>query len=471
MVYAGTGRSSGLRATIDLLICFSIVELAVHIGSDSHASPARLFSFRITVCEALVAVMFVLVWKYSFSIFGLYRRGTLWAAKVVRATCGCFLLTAVLASILLVTHTVPRPGRTCELFFALSLSYEMLVLIGSSLLRRGLTARDPRRVLIIGSGRRASKAWRAMRIANHGGVTFLGFVDDRDESEMAPDVAARYRGRIDALPSLILSEVVDAIVLAMPAKSCYEQVQRAIVIAEQAGVSVVYLRDIFQTAYRRKEMIDDNLFEELVPLEHHHLLQQTIKRLIDIVGALVGLAIAAPVMLVIAATIKAADPGPVFFRQERFRYRRRRFQIIKFRSMVKDAPMLLSSLESKNEASGPIFKMRRDPRITAVGRVLRSTSLDELPQLWNVLTGDMSLVGPRPMSVRDVTLFDDATLMRRFSVKPGLTGLWQVSGRSSVSFEQWMAFDFHYIDSWSIALDLRILARTVSAVVKRSGAM
>jgi lipopolysaccharide/colanic/teichoic acid biosynthesis glycosyltransferase len=171
-----------------------------------------------------------------------------------------------------------------------------------------------------------------------------------------------------------------------------------------------------------------------------------------------------------AIAIKATSKGPAFFIQERYGLRRRLFPMCKFRSMVVNAPELLAQLEDQNEAAGPIFKIRRDPRVTAVGRILRVSSIDELPQLWNVLTGDMSLVGPRPMTIRDVSLFSEATLMRRFSVKPGITGLWQVSGRSDTSFDQWIKFDFSYIDDWSLGLDLRILARTVSAVLKRSGA-
>jgi len=142
----------------------------------------------------------------------------------------------------------------------------------------------------------------------------------------------------------------------------------------------------------------------------------------------------------------------------------------KFRSMVVNAPQLMAQLESRNEADGPIFKIQNDPRITSVGKYLRKLSLDELPQLWNVLIGDMSLVGPRPMSLRDVARFSDAQLMRRFTVKPGITGLWQVSGRSSLSFEKWMMLDFRYIDEWSFGLDLKILARTVPVVLKRTGA-
>jgi lipopolysaccharide/colanic/teichoic acid biosynthesis glycosyltransferase len=179
----------------------------------------------------------------------------------------------------------------------------------------------------------------------------------------------------------------------------------------------------------------------------------------------------APVFLMVAVAVKLDSPGPAFFAQDRYGWRRRRFRMFKFRSMVRDAPELMTAMEKLNEARGPIFKMTNDPRVTAVGRFIRQSSLDELPQLFNVLLGDMSLVGPRPMSVRDVSLFNEAQLMRRFSVRPGITGSWQVSGRGSFNFDQWVELDFAYIDDWSLTLDLKILLQTVPAVLRRSGAV
>jgi lipopolysaccharide/colanic/teichoic acid biosynthesis glycosyltransferase len=183
------------------------------------------------------------------------------------------------------------------------------------------------------------------------------------------------------------------------------------------------------------------------------------------------LVLLSPLFLLVAIAIKATSPGPIIFAQERYGHHRRLFRMYKFRSMVGNAPELMAQLESRNEASGPVFKIRQDPRVTPLGKILRAFSLDELPQLWNVVIGNMSLVGPRPLPVRDVSLFSEASLMRRFSAKPGITGLWQVSGRSDVSFEQWMTLDFRYIDDWSLILDFWILAKTLSAVVKRSGAV
>jgi lipopolysaccharide/colanic/teichoic acid biosynthesis glycosyltransferase len=215
---------------------------------------------------------------------------------------------------------------------------------------------------------------------------------------------------------------------------------------------------------------EPQMFTALVPSQELLLTTLTIKRVLDLLGAIGGLLLLAPLFLLTALAIWATSKGPVFFVQERYGYRRRKFRMYKFRSMVANAPELMAQLEERNEAVGPIFKIRKDPRITPLGRILRITSIDELPQLWNVLIGNMSLVGPRPMSIRDVSRFNEATLMRRFSVKPGITGLLQVTGRSDASFAQWIEYDNGYIDDWSLGLDFRILARTIGVVLKRSGA-
>jgi lipopolysaccharide/colanic/teichoic acid biosynthesis glycosyltransferase len=174
--------------------------------------------------------------------------------------------------------------------------------------------------------------------------------------------------------------------------------------------------------------------------------------------------------LSVVVLIKWTSEGPVLFTQERYGLNKRTFRIFKFRTMIANAEAAQASLEHMNEGTGPTFKIFRDPRITKIGSFLRRTSIDELPQLINILRGEMSFVGPRPMNLRDVGLFSEAWLMRRFSVKPGLTGLWQVSGRSNVSFDRWIALDLKYIDNWSLLLDFRILAMTVPAVIKVTGA-
>jgi lipopolysaccharide/colanic/teichoic acid biosynthesis glycosyltransferase len=176
------------------------------------------------------------------------------------------------------------------------------------------------------------------------------------------------------------------------------------------------------------------------------------------------------VFAVVAILIKLTSQGPVFFSQTRVGLNKRQFKMYKFRTMVMNAEKMQNQLLARNEMSGPVFKMKDDPRVTPLGKFLRKSSLDELPQLWNVVKGDMSLVGPRAMSFRDYSLFDQDWQRRRFSVKPGITCLWQVNGRNSVPFEQWMELDMQYIDKWSLWLDFKILARTVPAVLRGTGA-
>jgi exopolysaccharide biosynthesis polyprenyl glycosylphosphotransferase len=199
----------------------------------------------------------------------------------------------------------------------------------------------------------------------------------------------------------------------------------------------------------------------------------TMKRVFDFTLSAILLILLGPLLLVTAILIKLTSPGPVFFVQKRVGYNKRSFYICKFRTMVADAEHKLRDIEHLNEVTGPVFKIKNDPRLTPIGGFLRRTSIDELPQLFNVLWGDMSLVGPRPLQVRDYDLFTkngEDWQRRRFSVRPGITCLWQVNGRSSLPFEQWMELDLKYVQQWSLWLDFEILARTIPAVFKGSGA-
>jgi lipopolysaccharide/colanic/teichoic acid biosynthesis glycosyltransferase len=190
----------------------------------------------------------------------------------------------------------------------------------------------------------------------------------------------------------------------------------------------------------------------------------------DVTVSLVLLILLAPLFVFVAVVLKLSSAGPVFFVQERVGLNKRPFRLLKFRTMVQDAERLQPALEGRNEATGPVFKIRNDPRITRVGAWLRRTSIDELPQLINVFVGDMSLVGPRPLPVRDYRGFDADWHRRRVSVRPGITCLWQVGGRSSVPFERWMELDMLYIDTWSLWLDFKVLVRTLPAVLSGRGA-
>jgi exopolysaccharide biosynthesis polyprenyl glycosylphosphotransferase len=193
-----------------------------------------------------------------------------------------------------------------------------------------------------------------------------------------------------------------------------------------------------------------------------------VKRLIDLVGAVLGLIVLAPLLGGIALAIIATDGRPVLYRQERVGLHGRRFMVVKYRSMVKEADALLDSLRDKNEIHGHAFKMTADPRVTRVGRFLRKSSLDELPQLWNVLRGEMSLVGPRPPLPTEVDAYD-IWHRRRLSMKPGITGLWQIEGRHEPEFDRWVEKDLEYIDRWSPWLDIQIIMRTIPAMLRTEG--
>ncbi len=194
-----------------------------------------------------------------------------------------------------------------------------------------------------------------------------------------------------------------------------------------------------------------------------------IKRGIDLTGSALALLVTSPLLALVAVLVKLEDGGPVFFAQERAGLYGRRFQMYKFRSMAVDAEARKESLAHLNEMSGPVFKMRDDPRITRVGRWIRRLSIDELPQFYNVLRGEMSLVGPRPPIPLEVARYE-RWQMRRLSMKPGITCIWQVSGRNEVDFDTWMRLDLEYIDNWSLFLDLKLLMKTVPVVIAGSGA-
>jgi lipopolysaccharide/colanic/teichoic acid biosynthesis glycosyltransferase len=200
-------------------------------------------------------------------------------------------------------------------------------------------------------------------------------------------------------------------------------------------------------------------------------LTHAIKRGVDIMVAAILLIASLPVLIVITLAIKLSSRGPVLFIQDRIGLNKQRFKIYKFRTMIPDAERYLSDSFLRNDTGGAAFKMKDDPRVTAIGRVLRKFSLDELPQLFNVLLGNMSLVGPRPLTVKDLESFPENEYHRRFRVKPGITCLYQISGRSLLSFDQWMLLDLRYVDQWSLWLDFSILARTIPVVVKGVGAV
>jgi exopolysaccharide biosynthesis polyprenyl glycosylphosphotransferase len=237
-----------------------------------------------------------------------------------------------------------------------------------------------------------------------------------------------------------------------------------------AGIPVTMPTDIFGDYFPppRVSRFGSTAALSFAPVHHSHSML-LLKRGIDIVGAAIGLILAAPLLAVAAVAIKLSSPGPVLFRQSRSGLHGRPFDMLKLRTMYRDAEERIEELLHLNEMDGPVFKIREDPRITPVSRFLRRYSIDEVPQLWNVLTGDMSLVGPRPPIPAEVARYETSE-RRRLSMRPGLTCLWQINGRNSLAFAEWVKLDLEYIDGWSLAADFKILVKTVPAVLRGTGA-
>jgi len=302
------------------------------------------------------------------------------------------------------------------------------------------------------------------------GVHIVGFLDPKGYSagRRATD---EILGHVDQISKVLRNNVVEDVVVAVP-RSMLGDVESIIDACQEEGVRLRFMADIytFQAANVRVSTVSGIplLTFEPVNEENNALIA---KRIFDVLVTTLAMPFVLLVFVLVAAAIRIDSKGPIFFNQVRVGQHKRKFKMHKFRSMVEDAEKQLQQVECLNEASGPIFKIKDDPRMTRVGRFIRRTSIDELPQLINVFKGEMSLVGPRPMSVRDVNLFDKGAQRKRFSVRPGITCIWQISGRSELTFDEWLEMDLQYIDSWSFGLDLKILLRTIPVVLGRKGAV
>ena len=376
---------------------------------------------------------------------------------------GCMLTTVGLAVTTYAFHMnsiVPRGmiAFFCGISFSLIWSKEELV----RLILRSNVAQSQyrRRFILVGSQKEINRMCVEL--------------EGRKDESVA--IIAQFDLTAHALPQLIqmLHEHSAYGVILNARHTYFEQVENVIKACELEGGEVWLVADFFSTQISRTTL-DEMLGHPLLIFRTAPEIswQSFAKHAIDFIGAFLMLLIliVIPVIPLIALAIKLASPGPVFFRQQRSGQNGAPFTVYKFRTMVTNAEQFKHELEAMNEMTGPVFKVTNDPRVTRLGRFLRKYSLDELPQLWNVLRGEMSLVGPRPLPVDEVKRFNDLSHRRRLSVKPGLTCLWQVKGRNKISdFKDWVRLDLEYIDTWSIWLDLKILLLTIPAVLRGTGA-
>jgi len=325
------------------------------------------------------------------------------------------------------------------------------------------------RAIIVGAGEMGRTVMRTV-VARPGlGYHIVGFVDDNPEKGNSNIGRFQGLGPIRELPDLIEKENVDEVIITLP-WMYHRKIMGVVRACERRNVSAHIVPDLFQMSLSRVD-VDDLGGVPLVGVREVGFGQKVraIKRVVDVAVAALGLTLGAPLLGLMAMAIRLDSPGPVIFRQTRVGANGKRFEMYKFRSMYEGAEKKLEELRDLSEVDGPIFKMKDDPRVTPVGRVLRRTSLDELPQLWNVLRGDMSLVGPRPPLPCEVGEYMEWH-KKRLEVRPGVTGLWQVSGRSLLSFDEQCLLDIYYIENWSLWLDFQIMLRTVPEVIFGNGA-
>jgi exopolysaccharide biosynthesis polyprenyl glycosylphosphotransferase len=364
-----------------------------------------------------------------------------------------------------------------SLFLAIFVVVSSLLMVSSRLILRRVLARmrihgrNLRHMLIVGTNARAVRFAKQVEASPELGYRLVGFVDDdwsgtgefhRNGYALVSDLAG--------FPDYVRHNVLDEVVIELPLKSRYQQALEVFNCCQEQGIIVRCMPDIFNSKLGGLEDPPDEIPVLACPTASRDGWPLLVKRLLDISASSLALVLLSPLFLAVAIMIKLTSHGPIFFVQERLGLNKRRFRLYKFRTMVPEAEKMMAELEALNEMSGPVFKITNDPRITCPGRFLRKSSIDELPQLFNVLTGDMSLVGPRPLPLRDYGGFEQDWQRRRFSVRPGLTCLWQINGRNRVEFEYWMHLDMQYIDNWSLWLDWKILALTIPAIIRGEGA-
>jgi exopolysaccharide biosynthesis polyprenyl glycosylphosphotransferase len=460
-------RVAALRA---LLVASDV--LAV-VASFALASLLRFGGGWVASWEALVpAVWLVLPLAVAVAILGLWRQGLydLVVRWSLRNELGALLQAgAALMLLTLAALFAFGLGGVSRLFLSAFFPLVAVGLVGSRVAIRAAfkianaRGRAQRRVVIVGSGPVAQRYLR-QGVATAGmGVEVIGYLGDAAEAMPV----ARLGGIVD-LPRVLMTVVVDEVVIALPLLSGRE-IEYALEAAEEQGKAVripLHLRED-RVAGARLEVVGATPTLAMANSADASLAKAA-KRVLDVVVAAVALVAALPVLLAAMAAIAVTDGAPVLFRQRRTGLHGRDFDALKLRTMVRDAEARKAELAALNERTGPVFKMDDDPRVTPVGRFLRRTSIDELPQLVNVLRGDMSLVGPRPATLDEVERYAPWH-RRRLSVKPGMTGLWQVSARNDPDFDSWVALDLAYIDSWSLQEDLKLLARTPVALLRNAG--
>jgi lipopolysaccharide/colanic/teichoic acid biosynthesis glycosyltransferase len=466
-------------------------------GKSVFETHLGVLEMRITILNMLFVGAYLVFWHFVLRMRGLYNSYRLSPASREFKDLGT---AVILATAPLLPLSLPLGFEYVNPTFLVV--FPALAFVGLGLERRFLRAiarqvrsygRNLRDVVIVGDGgaaldgaarlaQRDGLGYRVIEVLNvrapsaghsaraNGVVHVNGNGNGSAINGVVPNGNGIGHDPLSQLALLLETRPIDEVFLGLPLDGSEPLIRPIIALCEEQGITVRVVAHLAALDWGKASI--DTLGEQpviTISSGPPDTLRLVAKRLIDVAGSGLGLLVLAPLLAAIALAVKLDSGGPIFFVQERVGMNRRRFPAYKFRTMVVGAERLQAELEHLNEAEGPVFKIEEDPRCTRLGRMLRRLSLDELPQLANVLMGDMSLVGPRPLPVRDVDRIDTRWHRRRFSVKPGITCLWQINSREP-KFDEWIRSDMEYIDNWSLMLDLKILAKTIPAVISGQGA-
>jgi exopolysaccharide biosynthesis polyprenyl glycosylphosphotransferase len=412
----------------------------------------------------------LLVWLLASWIAGLY--GVYRTVGIGTEVLRLARTFAILAVVIAAGQFVWKNHELSRLFFGLYYASAFALLLANRVTVRVLAHAARRRgfntrtFAVVGLGEMVEGVVEAISAHREWGYLFAGYIVE-DGAQRPPGV--KVLGRLSQMGEILETHVLDEVIFGVPREKL-EDIEQAVLLCEEQGVRVKVLLNFFPNRSSHMEVEDLEglplLTFSSTPTEAAPLVA---KRVFDVAVSATLLTLLSPLFAAIALAIKLETSGPVLFRQRRIGQNGREFWLYKFRSMCADAEARVSQLRRHNEMDGPVFKMRKDPRVTRVGRFLRRTSLDEFPQFWNVFKGEMSVVGPRPPLPSEVRLYQ-RWQRRRLSVKPGITCIWQISGRNEIDFAEWMALDLHYIDNWSLWGDVKIVLQTIPAVLWGRGA-
>ena len=459
---------AGLAALIAAYLGRSLVKF-LPLEIAQHFNPVLLplldYLYFWLACLPVWLVLLLATQKYSEVLHWPFRRQFLRVARVVMLVGMCMAFLTYTLKL-----EISRP-----IFFGFLLMTGVFLFLNRAVLdgilrSRNISEHNQIRILVVGAAQRVRELTDSLEALRRWGFNVVGFLSDRDQESVLSGRVHRL-GSPQQLRSLISEGlVVDEIIFADSGIADFKGFQQIIAVCQELGIRTRVAADFFPPNSGRVslEYLDGIPFITLLTVPEHSF-DVVLKRIVDFLVAAGSLILLSPLMLLVWMAVRLTSHGPVFYRQTRCGLFGRRFTLFKFRTMMDGAQDKLWEIRHLNEMSGPVFKMRNDPRVTPLGKYLRKFSLDEIPQFWNVIKGEMSIVGPRAPLSEEVESYSSRQ-RRRLSVKPGITCLWQVSGRSEIDFQRWMDLDLQYIDNWSLRLDLSIMVKTIPAVFSGRGA-